>query len=254
MEATAIINFFAKHPAILAITLIAVGIVSTFFGGKVFHVVFALVSGVVTFVIAILLCSVFGGLKALDSNVVTAGSVFSAVICFLFSIGLAVLIGFLTTKVKSFGPSLLGFIGGAIFGVWVNFLTIGQFYQSTFISVTLALAFGIATAIYTFRYTKTLAVPMTSIVGSYLIVYGAGMIFGGFPSQVHEIEHHEDLMKYETYHWYYLGAYLLLVVGGVTFQRHQKYHLNFSDGYDLDADEIEQIVDDYYKKQPNAIN
>ena len=116
----------------MAVSLISIGLISNFFGGRLFHIVFALVAGTVTFIITILLSSLFGGLDALTSDASSKkfGYILLAILCFLLSIGLAAFVGFLTTRFKRFGPSLLGAVGGFIIGLFLYTLIISKVYES----------------------------------------------------------------------------------------------------------------------------
>ena len=87
---------------------------------------------------------------------------------------------------------------------------------------------------------------MTSIVGSYLVIRGASMFLGGYPSEFIEINHQEDLLKYESGAVFYLISYLILMVSGVLFQRYRKYHLI----YEIDDPDFLAAInhDDGYMK------
>ena len=65
-EATSVIRWLGNHPWIMGVILLAFGLVTTFFGGKFFPWVLTFVASGLTFLIILLLCSVFGWLKALD--------------------------------------------------------------------------------------------------------------------------------------------------------------------------------------------
>lgn len=181
-EATSIIAFFDRNPAILGVLLIVVGFVSNFFGGKFFNIVFAVVSGITVFIVSLLLCSVFGGLSVLDKTTdTTVGNFFAAIFCFLLSAAFGVLIGYLTTRFKAFGISLLGGIGGFILGFWFHTVVLSWISRNAIFALIVSLAGAIGAAGYTFYYSEKLGAPMTSIVGSYMIIRGASMFIGYFP-------------------------------------------------------------------------
>lgn len=67
-KATPIVDFLAANPWIMGTLLIVFGIVSAFFGGKLFPKVLATAFGGAVFFVVILVLSAIGAMKALDGN------------------------------------------------------------------------------------------------------------------------------------------------------------------------------------------
>lgn len=231
VDATAIVKYFSEHPWVFGGVLLGVGFAANFFGGLIFKYVFAAVGSTFIFVFTLLLCSLFGMMSPLDNADARkqAGPIFLMVLSFLIATGLAILIAFLSLKLKWFGPSVLGAIVGAVAGFSLYQLLIAGLFASSLVAVIMIAAGSIATTIYTIKYIGVLTVPMICLAGSALIVFGASMFLGGFPTSFTTVTSKEDLLQVSHAGIYYLVAYLLLVCIGFGFQRWRKYHLSFED-------------------------
>jgi len=101
----------------MGIILLIFGGVVTFFGGKFFPYVLAIVSGGLTFLVVLLLASVMGALKALDKNRdPTGGQIALTVFSFIVAAAAAVFVGWFMKKARRLGITLLGTAAGFFLG------------------------------------------------------------------------------------------------------------------------------------------
>lgn len=232
VEATSFINWLAKNPIIAGIILISLGIIANFFGGYLFNWVITVTGGISIFFVVILLLSVFGGLKAMDSQAYSGhfGYILLAILCFTLAIASGVGIGYLTFRFKRLGAGLFGFFIGFICGFYLHKILIAWITENQFVKLVVIASAAIATGIYSFNWSKTLTVPTTAIIGSYLIIRGFSMFLGGFPYEGLGVSSDDDTpFHMENSYIYYTIAFILLLCGGVTFQRYKKYHMIYDD-------------------------
>lgn len=230
VEATAFINWLAKNPAIAGIVLIAFGFLATFFGGRFFHAIISVAGGFLTFFVVILILSVFGGLKAMDSDVASGniGWILVAVLCFAVATTAGLGIAFLTNKYKRFGSALFGLFIGLLIGYYVHKLLFTKIFSGAVLKYIVVGAFTLGVGVYSFTWSKTLTVPMTAVFGAFWMIRGFSMFLGGFPN---EFQSDEDgkMFEVKNSYIYYLFAYLILLCAGVAHQRHRKYHTLYDD-------------------------
>jgi len=242
---TAIVNFFKKYPALLAVFLIGFGIAANFFGGKIFPYVIAILGGGFTFLVTLLLSSVFGGLDALDRDP-SVGNVFLAIFCFLIAGGLSAGIAFLCWKYVKFGPTILGVFGGFSLGFYLYNITFAFFVNSQIFRLIVIAALAIGCGIYAYIYSETLTVPLTSIIGSYCLVRGASLFIGHFPGSFFSLSKENSFFQMATL--YYLLAFIFLLVIGVQFQKYMRFDKIYDSFYVAEYEEpLDPKKDDDYK-------
>lgn len=107
------IAFLMKYPWVIAVLMIVFGAVVTFFGMKFFRYTIAVAAGGATFLVSMLLLSVFGMLDGLSKE---HGSIALAVLGFIIGLGLAVLAGYLLFKLEKIGATLIAATCGFVLG------------------------------------------------------------------------------------------------------------------------------------------
>jgi len=232
--------------------LIAVGFLSNFFGGALFHIVLAVVVGTTVFGLVLILGTVFGLMDAFIKDDVSVGYYFIAIGVFLLGVGLAFLVAKVLARYPKFGPPVLGAIGGFYLGVYIYNIALSYIWENTYFMLITGIAASIGTTIYSFKFGKTLTVPMTSFVGSYLLLNGVNTFIGGFNTKsVEDIgdvdpndvaDARKKIFGIPATTLYYIGGYFLLLVIGIGFQRYKGYQKKFEDEF---YEEDEKADEDY---------
>ena len=101
----------------------------------------------------------------------------------------------------------------------------------------------LATAYYSFIWSKTLTVPTTAAIGSFAIIYGVSLFIGGLPESLEDYQEGAAQFTMEASYVQYLFAFILLMVAGVLHQRYRKYHQIYDGEFILSS-----INDDNYMK------
>ena len=242
IQALGIFKFFSENPHITGLLLIAMGTVANFFGAKFFPFISTGGSAIITFCGVSLLLSIAGGYKAFNQDV-GFGWYIAAFLCFVTSVIIGAGVSYATWKWKRAGASFFGGCIGFIFGYYIYKLVFSQLFESKFIAFMIMTAATLATAYYSFVWSKTLTVPTTAAIGSYAIIYGVSLFLGGLPESLEEYRDGAAQFTMEESYIQYLFAFILLMVAGVLHQRYRKYH-EIYDGEFI----IHSINDDNYMK------
>lgn len=84
---------------------------------------------------------------------------------------------------------VLGLVGGFFLGSMIYTIVLAAFgYGALWAMITVSLAFAVGGGFLSFKYSKSVVLAMTSIIGSYAFMRGLSYFFGGFPSEA-EIFH-----------------------------------------------------------------
>lgn len=254
LEATAVIKFFSNNPAIGGLVFLMLGVIATFFGARVFNEIVAVVGGLATFIITLLLLSIFGFLKALDTEAAGRhpGWIILAILCFAFAAALALGVAWLNHKYKRGGAAFFGFWVGFVVGYLIYSIIFAYFVSSTYLKFVIIFASAISTAYYAFMWSRTLTVPITAVFGAFFICKGFSMFVGGFPATFQEYTEGQEEFKMQISYIYYLIAYILFLVAGTAHQRYRGYHTLY-DNDQFSALSIVNNKDDDYLRM-HAIN
>jgi hypothetical protein len=176
--------FFEKYPWVIAIFLLIVGPVITFFGRRFVPYVIAIIGGLVSSVIALCLCSAMGMLDYIDPTSNTEASVFWVVLAFFLSLGAGVLVGWLLKKFLVIGLLIIAFVGGFLTGGLLYNLVFIGWAKSTVLLAILTFGLGAAAVVGAFFVRAAIIIVVTSLIGSYFTIRGISLFAGGFPSEI----------------------------------------------------------------------
>jgi len=173
-----LLSFLRSIPVLLALIMIFLGMASNFFGAKVFKYMSGGINAVLvfvnTFIISSLLISSMKPAKAISILLTLVGIVLGA--------GLGYLAFRMSKRKVKHGAIMLSTFAG----IFVGFMIYRYIFQEIFSNIILMLivVFGVggASAFYTHRYYTKIILPLTVILGSYMLVRGVSIIIdGGVP-------------------------------------------------------------------------
>jgi hypothetical protein len=222
-----LVAYFTENPWVIAIILIVAGFIMNWWGGKFIPWVVAIFSGVVTFLVVLLLSSVMGLLDYIDPTQ-DGGNVGLVVLAFILATAFGVLVGFLMLKFFLIGFCIMGFFAGYTLGALLYTLVFISFLQSTYFLAFLTFGLGFVGAYLCFRFRKDLAIITTALLGAYAFVRGISMFVGDYPN---EIQLYQDIKNNTATYSYaflgYLAAMAVLAVLGIIFQeKRHKHHVS----------------------------
>lgn len=225
-QATSIVEFVANNPWIVGILLLAFGIVSTFFGGKLFPYVLASVGGGLTFVVVILIASALGGLRALEEKSAKSGAkIATAVFCFILALAVAIFVGWFVKKARRIGGTILGFAAGFFLGFTLYNLVFAQWIQHVALLVVLAFGFAIVGAFVAWKFGQAVIVYLTAFVGAYALVRGVSVFAGHFPNEITLFQElSAGTFTFENAFYGYLFGFAVLTIVGIFTQHKLGYH------------------------------
>lgn len=239
LQATSIIRWFSSHPWVIAVLLIAFGAITTFFGGKYFPYVLSFVTGGLTFLILLLLASVFGFLKALDQDRdSSATEITLTVFSFIVALGLGVFAGWFIKKVQRVGITLLGAASGFFGGFLLYTFVFIQWLDHVAVLIVLSLIGAIVVGYLSWRYIKTVIVYLSAFLGAYSFIRGISLFAGSYPN---ELVLYGQLSSgtFEGLEWEfyaYLASMAVTGILGIVYQHKKGFH-----EYDHDTDGYTKI-------------
>lgn len=235
-QATSFVRWLSNHPWVIAVFLIAFGAVTTFFGGKYFPYVLSAVAGGLTFLVLLLLASVFGFLKALDQDRdPSGGEIAITVVSFIVSAALGVFAGWFIKKIQRIGITLLGAAAGFFGGFLLYTFVFIQWLDHVAVLITLSLLGALIVGFLSWKFIKTWIVYLSAFLGSYAFIRGISLFAGKYPN---ELVLYGQLSSgtFEGLEWEfyaYLASMVVFGVLGVVFQYKKGYttYEEESDGY-----------------------
>lgn len=216
-SATAWIRWIGEHPWVIGVALILFGLLSTFKGKELFQVTVGILGAGLTFLVMMLLFSIWGALDYLDNQ---NGSLAQVVLAVCTSVILAALIGFLLYKAGwMIGVIAIGAIAGFFLGVTVYNLIFFT-TNALWLLITLTIISTVGFAFLAFKKHEHIMVFGTAFIGSYAFVRGVSLFLGHYPS---EVQIYAELSsgvhpKFEWEFYVYLVAIVIMFIGGATYQ------------------------------------
>ncbi len=181
-------------------------------------------------------CSVFGWLEYLDDDdeeiLPLIGSIAAAVL-------LAVLIGWLLTKMIPLAVIFLGAIIGVFVGFTLYEVLLAGWLNHIALLVLVVAGFSILGAWLSGKYRDEIMIYGTAFIGAYALIRGVGFFIGNFPNEtllIQEIA--QGLQPTLDYYFYgYLVAIIIFTIIGA------KYQIKVRDEDDME-DAYKKVTDD----------
>lgn len=218
----------------LAIFLLVVGPVITFFGKRFIPWVIAVIGGLVAFIVVLSLTSALGMLDYIDPTSTTQSSVFWVILAFFLSLGSGVLAGWLLKRFLVVGLLVIAFVGGFIVGGILYNLIFAGWANSTILLAILTFGSAIGACVASYYLRTFVIVGITALIGSYFTIRGISLFAGGFPNEItlyQSITHGTA-----TYDVAFIGYLVgIAVLGGIGFwyqwrnkEQHKEHDHHFS--------------------------
>lgn len=129
----------------------------------------------------------------------------------VLSIGLAVLIGWLTKKAVWFEVGLLGVLGGWFGGSYLySVIVAASGWESVALYWCMEIACCIAAGLCAWKFARVVVMVSTAGIGSYLFCRGCGYLFGGWPSDAALMGGNAEFVEFETGFWVYMSLTIVL--------------------------------------------
>jgi len=176
--------FLEKYPWVLAIFLLIVGPVITFFGKRFIPYVIATIGGIVGGIVVLCLCSAMHMLDYIDPTTTDDASVAWVVLAFFLSLAGGILIGWLFFKFIIVGLLAIAFVGGFMAGGLIYNLVFIGWAKSTALLAIMTIGLGCAATVLAWFYRIAIIIVSTSLIGSYFTIRGLSLFIGGFPSEI----------------------------------------------------------------------
>lgn len=215
--------------------MIVFGVVCAFFGGKFFPYVLATVAGGATFLVLLVILSVFGALKALETNSSrSAGQIAVCILSFVAAAAVAIFVGWFVKKARRIGGAILGAVAGFVLGFILYNLVFAQWWNN--IACLIIVSFGLCFAggFAAWKWDKLIIVYLTAFIGGYALVRGVAVFAGNFPNEITTFQEIiAGTFVLNNYFYYYLGSFAVVTFVGIITQFKLGYHEHHhdSDGY-----------------------
>ncbi len=180
--ATAWVVYVSEHPWILAVILIVLGAITAFRGRKFFNVLIGVISGLLTFIVSMLIFSAFGMVDYLDPFS-KDGSIGVTIVAFLLAIVLAVIVGLLIFKFAALvGLLVLAITVGFFLGI-TAYNTLFNWANNGWVMLGCGLLGAIILGILARKFHDSIMILGTSFLGAYAFIRGWSLFFGKFPNE-----------------------------------------------------------------------
>jgi MFS family permease len=185
VEVQGFVQYLTNHPFIIAAILLAFGVASTFFGGKLFDWVVASLAAIVTFLIVSMLASALGGFRLLESSsAFTFGRFIATLFSFLVAGAAAFAAGWFVKKTSRIAMGVLGGIGGFFIAFLVYGLVFAKLVTSSTWLLWVFMFAGVAGgAFLSFKFKSAITVQLTATVGAYALIRALALVAGGYPNE-----------------------------------------------------------------------
>ena len=201
---------------LLALLMIFLGLACNFFGGKIFPHISGSINAVLAFVNSFIMFSLI--INSMRPS--KAIAILLTLVTILIGAALAYFSFKLSMKRRKYGASFMA----AFFGLYMGFLIYRFVFQHLISNVIFMMlvvfASGGAAAFYTWKFHEKIILPISILVGSYLLVRGISIMVGGVPKSLSMFGDSDSILAV----FYYIMAYIISIGLGYTFQRYQGFH------------------------------
>jgi hypothetical protein len=155
-----------------------------------------------------------------------AGNIALAVVAFIISAILGVLVGILCRKIVRVGAGALGGLGGFFLGFTLYNLVL-HFTQNIYILSVLTFGLAAFGAWFCYHYYHKILIFLTAGVGSYVLVRGIAIFAGNYPNEATIYSQLKNGVKpqFDNYFYMYFGLIIFFFLAGTFYQR-RKLHLH----------------------------
>jgi hypothetical protein len=172
-------KFMHDYPWLFGIIMILGGPIVAFYGKRFFPWVIAGIVSITFLLGALVVCSLLGFMETTTSLGVSIA----------VSVIVSILSGLFVMKTVWIAVGVLGLVGGFFLGSMIYTIFLAAFgYGALWAMITFSLVFAVGGGFLSFKYSKTVVLVMTSVIGSYAFMRGLSYFGGGFPSEA-EIFH-----------------------------------------------------------------
>ena len=120
---------------------------------------------------------------------------------------------------KKFAPAYLAGMFGVYVGFFIYKWTFQLFWDNTLVLLILAAGFALTLGGYAYVHAFTLILPITSCIGSLMLLRGISVLIGAFSSQTGSF----TMSSVVVTGFFYLMAFILLFAAGYSFQKSRGY-------------------------------
>lgn len=206
-------KFVHDYPWLFGIIMILGGPIVALYGRRFFPWVVSGVVAVTVLLGALIVSSVLGFMET------TMGVGISIGIAIIASL----LAGWFVMKTVWIAVGLLGLIGGFFLGsmLYTIFLAAMPNFGALWAMVLFSVACAVLGGFLSFKYSRSVVLVMTSIIGSYAFMRGLSYFFGGFPSEAelyHQLKEEESIENLTQTFWIYLAMFVCGTIMAIVFQ------------------------------------
>ena len=209
-------NFLRKIPGLLALIMIFLGIACNFFGGKIFPHISGTINAGLAFVNSFLMFSLI--ITSIGPK--RAIAILLTLVTILIGAALAYLSFKFSMKKRKYGASFMAAFIGLYLGFIIYRYAFQHLFSNVFFMMLVVFASGGAAAFYTWKFHEKIILPISILVGSYLLVRGISIMVGGVPKSLSMFGDSDSILAV----FYYIMAYIISIGLGYTFQRYQGFH------------------------------
>jgi hypothetical protein len=224
-----LLSFLRSIPVFLALVMIFLGLASNFFGAKVFKYMSGGINAALVFVNSFIIIS----LLISSMKPAKAISILLTLVGVVLGLGLAYLAFRISKKNVKHGATMLATFLGLFTGFMIYRYVFQYLWSNIVFMLIIVFGVAVASAFYTHRYCAKIILPLTVILGSYLIVRGVSIIIdGGVPSSLSMFGESQNVLGV----FYYLMAFGFSIFLGVAFQKQHKFDHVHAEDEDCDTD------------------
>ena len=228
VKTSGFVQYLNSNPWLVAVILIAAGVATCFFGGKLIDWVYIGIPALFAFLFVNIFLSSFGAFSVLEENEDTTGKgIIKAIFGFVISTVVAIAGGYLASKLQKIASVILGGIAGFFLGFLIYSLVFAIFIKSSPILLWVILIASSAAGTHLmFAMKDEMETHATVFIGAYLIIRGLSFFLGGYPNEVQTLAQLKDgNFKFSWYFYLYFVLFIALNVSGTWFQHRTDYKL-----------------------------
>ena len=219
---------------LLALIMIFMGLATNFFGAKIFRYISGGINSALVFINTFIIFSL------VISSMKPAKAI--SILLTLVGIAVGILLGFIVFKISrrkvKWGATILATFAGLFIGFMIYRYIFQHVWSNIVFLLIVVFTVGGFAAFYTWRFASKIVLPLSVILGSYLLVRGISIIIDNDDTASSFAFFGDNITVLEIF--YYLVGYCFCVGLGVTFQRHNRFNDLHKDECDSNHSEEEE--------------